>query len=133
MDILQFMFLREKIVNLLGEVDGSLGEEWAITGMECPVTECPSGSHHCSTFGGYWQHFQKFHTNLCHCSTIWVAGIRKQKMSDIRRHVRKFHPKLTFCIPKETVMNDKYVDPKRFRRPRRRVHHEVREKARLAR
>ena len=40
MDILQFMFLREKIVNLLGEVDGSLGEEWAITGMGCPVTGC---------------------------------------------------------------------------------------------
>ena len=133
MDILQLDVPQEEIENLLGEEEGLLGDEWPITGMECPVTGCPSGSHHFKTIGSYWQHFQKFHqklTPLYHCPG---CRFKDTKMSDIRRHVRKFHPKLCFCILKQTVKNEKYVDPKGFKRPRPRIHHEEREKARLAR
>ena len=68
-----------------------------------------------------------------HCTVIRFAGIRTQKCPTLGVNVRKFHPKLTFCIHKETVKNDKCVDPKGFIRPWPRVHHEEREKAILAR
>jgi hypothetical protein len=48
-------------------------------------------------------------------------------MSGKRRHLRKKHRLTsTVGVTKETVLNEKYVDPKGFRRPRPRVHREER-------
>lgn len=108
-----------------------MGAEWPEGGMACPVVGCPSGTHLFKKLGSYWCHFHRFHRRhitLYHCP---LCSLKDIKMSEVRRHMKKRHrTSSTLDIRKETVLNNKYVDPGTFRRPRPRVHREERERAR---
>ena len=110
------------------------GEEWPEGGMCCPVSNCPNGNHHFKNLGNYLPHYNRFHQKkimLYHCP---ICKVKDAKKSEITRHFKRNHKnKEIGCITGKVVENKKYVNPGDFKKPRKRIHREEREMARLQR
>ena len=129
MDILD-LFPNEEERGEFEAEDEEMGEEWPEGGMRCPVVGCPSGEHWFGRLGSFWSHYRKYHRLRVTTFQCPKCSLKDIRMSGMRRHLRKKHRLTsTVGVTKETVLNEKYVDPKDFRRPRPRVYRAERDQA----
>ena len=132
-DILDIEVPDQEMYDLIKDEE-ELGEEWPDKGMKCPVPNCPSAEHHFNNIGNYHKHFGRFHQKNIILYKCPVCGVKDAKKSEVTRHWRRSHKGIQVRpIPHQIVPNNKYIDPGNFKRPRRRIHREERELARVQR
>ena len=102
--------------------------------MCCPVSKCPNGNHHFKNLGNYLQHFNRFHKKKIMLYYCPICKLKDAKKAEITRHFKRYQKnKEVGCITGKMVGKIKYVNPGNVKKPRKRIHRDEREIARLQR
>lgn len=121
----------EEAENLFQEGEG---EEWPEEGMTCPITGCTGSGHHFKKLSNFSAHFDRFHKPNIFIFTCPICKIKDARRSKITRDIKKHHKGQTIPhIPSKEVKTCKFIDPCNFKKPKKRIYHAEREKARLER
>jgi hypothetical protein len=131
MDILEVDVPDKEVESL----DDDVTQEWPAGGMPCPVPGCPNSEHQFEKLTNYTKHFKRFHHRKDVIYSCPKCHYKVGRKPDIIRHCGRVHRYRTTAdkIHGDLVDNEKFVDPGEFRLPRRRIHHEERERARQQR
>lgn len=79
-------------------------------------------------------HFDRFHKPNIFIFTCPICKFKDARRSKITRHTKKHHKGQTVPhIPSKEVKTCKFIDPCNFKKPKKRIYHAEREKARLER
>lgn len=100
--------------------------------MACPVTGCTGSGHHFKKLSKYSAHFERFHKLNIFIFTCPIWNIKEARRSEFAMHIKKHH-KCPRHISFEEVKNCKFIDRCDFKKPKKKIYHAEREKARLER
>lgn len=106
------------------------GDEFPEEGMICPVPACTNGKHLFKKYNNYIAHFDRFHKKNIFIYSCPICKVKDARKSEITRHFKRIHPTHeTPALIGKLTNNIKFIDPGTFKKPRKRIHREERERA----
>lgn len=102
--------------------------------MICPVPGCTNGKHLFKKYNNYIAHFDRFHRRNIFIHSCPICKVKDARKSEIIRHFKRIHSThVTPSLIGKLTGNNKFIYPGTFKKPRKRIHREERERAQLLR